>query len=88
MGLRIYAWVDRFKSVLIASLRQFLAAFGYIDDNPVEAGIVSRPEDYPYGRQRLASTGPPGILDPAGILEWLLFPMTRTADLPSPGVQD
>ncbi|MCK4763148.1 MAG: transposase [Candidatus Aminicenantes bacterium] len=43
---RGYFWSDRFKSVLIERGEGLLNCLGYIDLNPVRAGIVARPEDY------------------------------------------
>ena len=43
-----HVWYDRFKSVAIVSIRQFIATFAYIADNPVRAGLVSSPYDYRY----------------------------------------
>ena len=43
---RGYFWSDRFKSVLIQSGESLLNCLGYIDLNPLRAGIVQRPEDY------------------------------------------
>lgn len=40
MGYTGHVWGDRFFSRIIASLREFLQVFEYIDDNPVKAGRV------------------------------------------------
>ena len=57
-------WADRFKSVLIESTKETLKVMAaYIDLNPVRAGLVEDPADYPFcgygeacrkGRQRTA----------------------------------
>ena len=41
-----HVWYDRFKSWIINGLRQLLITFRYIAENPVRAGIVSRPWEY------------------------------------------
>lgn len=57
-------WDDRFKSAILASLMRFLRAMEYIDQNPVVALLVTKAEEYDYGRLRLSSNGPPGLIDP------------------------
>ncbi len=61
--LKGHVWYDRFRSVLIASLRQFVAAFEYITQNPVKAMIVTRPEDYRYSGVCHIRDGDGSILD-------------------------
>ena len=46
-GYHGHVWYDRFKSNVIVTFRQFLRAFQYIMENPVRAGIVSKPVEYP-----------------------------------------
>ena len=48
-GLKGHVWYDRFKSVVIKSYRQRLAAFRYICNNPVKAKMVDSPENYIFG---------------------------------------
>ena len=43
----------RFRSKVVRSTRYREVLVAYIDANPVEAGIVSRPEEYPHGSARL-----------------------------------
>ena len=43
-----HVWYDRFKSKVIINFRQYLHTFIYISNNPVKAGIVDSPVDYPY----------------------------------------
>jgi len=52
-------WESRFKSVLVeGDERALMAVAAYIDLNPVRAGIVARPEDYPWsGYGEAASKG-------------------------------
>lgn len=41
-------WEGRFRSSIIKSDRYLFACHRYIDLNPVRAGLVSRPADYPW----------------------------------------
>lgn len=41
-------WEGRYKSTLIQSDRYLLACMAYIDLNPVRAGLVALPQDYPW----------------------------------------
>jgi len=52
-------WESRFKSVLVeGDERALMAVAAYIDLNPVRAGMVERPEDYPWsGYGEAASKG-------------------------------
>jgi putative transposase len=61
--LKGHVWYDRFRSLLIASLRQFVAAFEYIMNNPVKAMLVARPEDYRYNGVCHIRDGDVSIID-------------------------
>lgn len=41
-------WEGRYKSTLIQTERYLLACMAYIDLNPVRAGMVAEPSDYPW----------------------------------------
>lgn len=41
-------WEGRYKSTLVQTDRYLLTCMSYIDLNPVRAGIVVRPQDYPW----------------------------------------
>jgi len=41
-------WEGRYKSTLIQTDRYLLACMAYIDLNPVRAGLVAQPHDYPW----------------------------------------
>ena len=73
-GLHGHVWYDRFKSMVIGTLRQFAQAYSYITENPVTAGIVARARDYRYGATGVRRSGNLGILGPPGLLVRLLFP--------------
>ena len=47
-GYKGHVWYDRFKSVIIESLKQFASVYEYIVNNPVKAGLVKKAEDYKY----------------------------------------
>jgi putative transposase len=47
----------RFKSFLVESERYLMALLAYIHQNPVEAGIVERAEDYPWSSDRFFRIG-------------------------------
>lgn len=53
----------RFRSKLVDSLVYRRVLVRYIDDNPVSAGLVKTPADYPYGSARayMRSAGPPWL---------------------------
>jgi len=55
----------RFKSSLVDAQRYFLACMRYIELNPVRAGIVSHPSEYPWSSFRQNASGAPvGLLKP------------------------
>ena len=41
-------WEGRYKSTLVQTDRYLLACMAYIDLNPVRAGMVAQPRDYPW----------------------------------------
>ena len=45
-------WKERFKSLIIENERYLYACGLYIEANPVQAGMVGRPEDWPYSSAR------------------------------------
>jgi putative transposase len=55
-------WEGRYKATLIDSARYLLVCYRYIELNPVRAGIVSRPEDYPWSSYRAHSGAEPDPL--------------------------
>ena len=50
-------WEDRYKSCLVDSGQYLLACYRYIELNPVRAGIVEQPEDYPYSSYHANALG-------------------------------
>jgi len=47
-GYLLTPWQRGFSEVRVDDRASFLAHRDYIAQNPVEAGLVARPEDYPY----------------------------------------
>lgn len=45
-------WEGRYKSTLIQSEQYLLACMTYIDLNPVRAGMVTQPQDFPWSSHR------------------------------------
>jgi REP element-mobilizing transposase RayT len=45
-------WMSRFDDEVIRNQRMFWTKLRYIHNNPVEAGLVQRPEDYKYSSAR------------------------------------
>jgi putative transposase len=52
-------WDSRYKSSLVQSNRYFLSCQRYIELNPVRAGIVRDPADYPWSSYRAHALGKP-----------------------------
>jgi putative transposase len=52
-----HLWQGRFKSMLINQDRYFIDCICYIEENPVRAGIVSSPKDYPWSSYKARILG-------------------------------
>jgi putative transposase len=50
-------WEGRYRSTMIDSDRYLLACIRYIERNPVRAGLVREPEDYPWSSFRFHALG-------------------------------
>ena len=50
-------WEDRYRAAPIDSEAYFLACCRYIELNPVRAGMVRRPRDYPWSSYRAQALG-------------------------------
>ncbi len=55
-------WEGRYKSTLIDSERYLLTCMRYIEMNPVRAGMVEHPSDYPWSSYRANASGQPDAL--------------------------
>jgi len=72
--LKGHLWQCRFFSRVIASLRELLQVFDYIDENPVKAGQVSHPWDWLYGGLAHRRSYQTAILAPLEPFLTLLLP--------------
>ena len=45
-------WQEEYFDRLIRDEGHFLATIGYIDENPVKAGLCKGPQDWPFGSAR------------------------------------
>jgi len=43
-----HVWHDRFKSVIINTIRQFILVYEYISNNPIKAGLCTLSSAYQY----------------------------------------
>jgi putative transposase len=77
MGLSGHVWGERFFSRIIEGLWDYLYVFGYIDSNPVKAGLARHGWLWEYGGLGHARRGWRHILDPAPEWVLLLFPDHR-----------
>ena len=73
-NLKGHVWYDRFKSTVIKSCRQLLAAFRYICNNPVKVKIVNKPEAYKYGGLWFIWNRQFELIEPPGLLIRTLLP--------------
>ncbi len=58
-----HIWYDRFKSKIIIDFRQYLHTFIYISNNPVKAGMVGSPGDFPFSGIYDLKKGIPSLLE-------------------------
>jgi len=79
-----HVWGERFFSRVIESLMEFMQVFGYIDENPVKAGLVGNRQDWQFGGLWHRRTGRRGILEPLSLLIEVLFPGHRLLILGAP----
>lgn len=64
---------SRFMAVPVESVRQLLTAWRYVERNPVEAGLVSDAQDWPWSSAGQASNPTPDLVLDGG-------PLTKPAD--------
>lgn len=50
-------WQDRYKSILVAKDEYLLACGGYVELNPVRAGMVKEPKEYPWSSYQATAHG-------------------------------
>ena len=62
-----HVFYDRFKSKIIEDFRQYVATFIYIMENPVKAGIVTRPLDFEFNGVSFMHKGLYEVIKPPDI---------------------
>ena len=67
-GYHGHVWYDRFKSVIADTLKHLAAAYEYINNNAVKAGLTEKAEDYKYRGFFFRKNKKAGIVDPPDIL--------------------
>ncbi len=72
-------WEGRHWSSLIQTRRYLLACYRYIELNPVRAGLVARPEEYPYSSYYANAMGYESWLTPHD--EYIALANTKAARL-------
>ena len=65
-------WEGRYKASLVQDDRYLLTCYRYIELNPVRAGMVLRPEDYPYSSHRHNAFGATDALVTSHSVYWSL----------------
>ena len=54
-------WEGRYRATVVDSARYLLTLMGYIELNPVRAGMVAMPQDYPWSSYRRNALGEGGL---------------------------
>lgn len=74
----------RYRAKPIRTRRYMSAAIAYIDQNPVDAGLVATPADYPHGSARhYARTTGPAWLDRSWVEGYLRAALTGASYVPA-----
>lgn len=55
-------WEGRYRATVVDNERYLLTVMRYIELNPVRAGLVARPEDYPWSSYRCNGLGQPELV--------------------------
>ncbi len=63
-----HVWAARFASYIVSDIKDFLRTFGYIDENPVAAGLAAKAADWKYCALYHRLHGVADIVEP---LPWL-----------------
>jgi len=74
MGSCGHVWGERFFSVILHSLHDFLRAFDYVDENPVAAHLSADSSAWMFGGRHHSKQGRYDIVDPPDALQQLLYP--------------
>lgn len=78
-----HVWCERYFSRVIASIRDLVATFDYIDNNPVRAMLVEDGAAWPYGGLWESLSGRHDLTEGDSPLIRLLFPDRQIRLLPS-----
>ena len=73
-NLKGHVWYDRFKSKILYNLRQFINTFLYIAENPVNAGLAAKPEEFEYSGITMIQKGIYEVVNPPELFIRLLLP--------------
>lgn len=74
LGFSGHVWGERFFSVVLFSLSDFLRTFIYIDNNPASAGLQAGNTSYEFSGRAHEQEGWHTIVDVPDLLRRLLFP--------------
>ena len=69
-----HVFYDRFKSKIIEDFRQYVATFIYIMENPVRAGIVTKPAEFEYNGVSYMQKGLNDVINPPDDVIKLVVP--------------
>jgi len=81
LGVRGHAFEDRYHAKLCENEEYLWAVVRYIHDNPVQAGLCDRPDEYPWTSYHAYATGRWGLVDRDEAAN-LFGPPQRVRDLP------
>ena len=63
-GYKGHVWYDRFKSRILEGIFEYLDAYVYVLQNPVEAGLVKRANEWRYNGITFMLNGGTELLEP------------------------
>ena len=71
-GLRGHLFEDRYRSIDVVSDEQFVRLLQYVVLNPVQSGMCTGPDQWPWSSYRatVGTVPAPRFLDVAGVLRW------------------
>ena len=74
-----HIWQDRFKAFPIEGDSHFLTVIKYVLHNPIRAGIVKEPSDYPWSSLSHPDLTDEWPLAPPNLTQWLREPLPSAA---------
>ena len=69
-----HVWGERFFSRIVEDFSEFVAVFGYIDENPLKSSQVARSRDWRHGGLWHDRTGVRDIIDESSVSVAIIFP--------------